>query len=182
MNEDEFSGKKVGADRTDGGPIPKPSGNSMVAKSAAAEEPKVSPAAQELADAVLRKNDRMIREDTFQKLMNDPEATLGPEPTVRGAILDRAKELTNGAREADYGGMADNMACLAALLDAYIMGRFRGAQSILGEVVLNGVDAACIMALTKIARIAGGDQSHRDSYVDGAAYLAMAGECAEQKE
>ena len=84
--------------------------------------------------------------------------------TERERILAEAAALICGDRQAQYGTPQDNFARIAA-----------GWSVILGQEVDPDQVALC-MAWLKIARLVNGP--HRDSYVDGAAYLALAGELA----
>lgn len=81
---------------------------------------------------------------------------------LRAAILREAENLINGDRAKHYGPPEENFARIA-----------RGWEVILGAQITPEQVALC-MAWLKIARLCGGP--HRDSYVDGAAYMALAGE------
>lgn len=81
---------------------------------------------------------------------------------VRAAILREAEELINGSRAQTYGPPRQNFARIA-----------KGWEVIL-EADVTPEQVALCMAWLKIARLAEGP--HRDSYVDGAGYLALAGE------
>ena len=83
----------------------------------------------------------------------------------RDEILDTAKTLINGDREAHYGTPQDNFARIA-----------KGWEVVLKCDVTPEQVALC-MAWLKIARLANGP--HDDSYIDGAAYMALAGELAQ---
>lgn len=91
-------------------------------------------------------------------------------PRIR--ILETAAELTGGDRAADYGSPVQNMLETGVLWAGYL--RTRGIN-----VALNGItgeDVANMMALVKMARSAA---THKeDNYIDGAAYIAIAGECS----
>lgn len=80
----------------------------------------------------------------------------------RSEILAKAEELINGDREQHYGKPQDNFTRIAA-----------GWSVILAKPVTPEQVALC-MAWLKIARLANGP--HDDSYIDGAAYMALAGE------
>lgn len=82
----------------------------------------------------------------------------------RSEILRQAESLINGDREAHYGTPQENFARIAA-----------GWSVILQEDVTPDQVALC-MAWLKIARLVNGP--HDDSYIDGAAYMALAGELA----
>lgn len=93
--------------------------------------------------------------------------------TIRGQILDTAKGLTTGDRNKSYGPPIDNLTTYANLIAAYIEGR-----NAAGTEYIDAVDAAIFMVLAKISRIVA-NRGHKDNYVDGAAYMAIAGECDE---
>jgi hypothetical protein len=88
----------------------------------------------------------------------------------REKVLMQAAALTCGERNDSYGGPALNMDCFAALLDVYRSFAARAP----GDRPSPAHDAAITMVLAKVARIAIGARGHRDNYIDGAAYLAIA--------
>ena len=90
------------------------------------------------------------------------------DPRVR--ILQAAIEHTAQARPSVYGKPHPNMSAQMALVDAYL-DHSKGRNGRAHEM-------AIISLLIKIGRIASGSY-HSDNYEDGAAYLAIAGECAE---
>lgn len=95
-------------------------------------------------------------------------AARGKQPQ-RATILREALTLTTQAREAEYGPPRVNFACAAALKTA-----FRAhAKRDISPAEMEAID----MVLTKLGRIATG-AAKRDNYVDGAGYLALAGEIA----
>ena len=83
----------------------------------------------------------------------------------RTEVLDFAIALINGDRERDYGTPAENFGRIAD-----------GWSVILGNEVSAEQVALC-MAWLKIARLVNGP--HEDSYVDAAAYMALAAELSE---
>lgn len=83
----------------------------------------------------------------------------------REQILDEAIRLTVGDREKSYGTPQKNHERIAAMWSV-----------ILGDEVTPTQVALCMAAL-KIARLIE-TPDHLDSYVDGAAYLGIAGELA----
>lgn len=83
----------------------------------------------------------------------------------RKQILDEATRLTVGDREKSYGTPQKNHERIAAMWSV-----------ILGHEVQPHEVALC-MASLKIARLIE-TPDHLDSYVDGAAYLGIAGELA----
>lgn len=84
---------------------------------------------------------------------------------TRAEILDEAKRLTMGDRRKDYGDPVATHAEIGALWSA-----------VLGMPV-SGRQVALCMAGLKMIR-ARHDPGCADHYFDGAAYLAIAGECA----
>lgn len=88
------------------------------------------------------------------------------EPTMRTQVLRQAETLINGERQAHYGPPQENFAAIAAMWRAYTGFPFTAA------------DACNMMALLKIARLRNG--AHYDSSVDGAGYLALGAELAEE--
>lgn len=88
----------------------------------------------------------------------------------RVAILNDAAKLTNGDRDKEYGPPARNMACA---------GEFKAVfRKYLARPISAAEQEAIDMVLTKVSRLACG-KPKRDTYVDGASYMAIAGECAE---
>lgn len=88
--------------------------------------------------------------------------------TLRGEILDRARHLTEGERCALYGEPKENFRYAAEIFNALAPQR-RGP--------LTPADAALVMLASKLARFVGwsGDpRAHEDTFVDAAAYLAIA--------
>lgn len=100
--------------------------------------------------------------------MNNDNHNTRPIPE-RVKILHDGAQLTNGDRDAEYGPPAINMAASAALKKAF---RDHSTRAITGAE-LEAID----MCLTKLGRIATGTPK-RDTYVDAATYLAIAGEIA----
>ena len=80
----------------------------------------------------------------------------------RSRILTEADALVNGDRQADYGTPQENFARIAKIWSV-----------ILGHPVRPDQVALCMAGL-KLARLANGP--HRDSFVDGCGYLALAAE------
>ena len=81
-------------------------------------------------------------------------------------ILDQAKELVGGDRQEDYGDKLTNHENIAALWSIFLRKN------------LTPHDVAMCMALVKVARLM---HAHKpDSYVDLAAYAAIAGEIDER--
>ena len=88
---------------------------------------------------------------------------------TRDDILKTASDLVNGERAKDYGPARKNHEDIAT-----------GWSVILG-VPVNAHQVARCMAWLKIARLSKTD-THIDSYVDAAAYIALAGEIATEPE
>jgi hypothetical protein len=83
--------------------------------------------------------------------------------TKRKAILQQAIELTHGDRNKNYGTPLVNHQRIAAIWSV-----------ILGVEVTPSQVALCMVGV-KIARLVE-TPDHLDSFIDGAAYLAIAGE------
>jgi hypothetical protein len=93
---------------------------------------------------------------------------------VRVEMLAEAMSLTWGERDREYGDPLINGAAageLKALLRKHTTRELHPAEQEFLE-----------MALTKIARIITGTKVRADSYIDAAAYMAMAGEVAERSK
>ncbi|WP_441235679.1 DUF6378 domain-containing protein [Bradyrhizobium sp. 930_D9_N1_4] len=84
-------------------------------------------------------------------------------------IAKKAADLVSGDRAQAHGDMADNFGRCADLWSAYLGKRL--------DVELTAVDVGNMMALLKIARTQTGEVN-ADDFVDGAGYLACAGEIA----
>lgn len=83
----------------------------------------------------------------------------------RNDILAEAARLTNGERDAIYGDPYTNHKRIAALF------------SVVLEHEVTPSQAALLMAMVKVARLIQ-TPDHADSFIDGAAYFAIAGEIA----
>jgi len=83
----------------------------------------------------------------------------------RGEILDEAKRLTHGDRDKNYGTPYINHLRIAKM------------WSVVLEKEITPAQVALCMATVKIARLVE-TPNHLDSFVDGAAYLAISGELA----
>ena len=91
---------------------------------------------------------------------------------TRTKILTEANDLVTGQRSIDYGSAHANFGCVSAMWTAY-----------LGHPV-SASDTCHMLALLKIARLRGGNLrngKHRDSSCDGAGYLALGAEVAEDE-
>ena len=92
---------------------------------------------------------------------------------TREEILEAAKKIVCGDREAGYGKPEDNFGLIAEFWGAYL--RASGVKTDDWEL-LDAVDVAAMMALLKIARIATG-KNKADNWIDLAGYAACGGEC-----
>ena len=79
-------------------------------------------------------------------------------------ILNEAKNLVDGDRHKDYGDKTENHKNISKLWSAYL------------GVPITAHDVAICMTLLKIARAKFGNPTP-DTYIDGSAYMAIAGEC-----
>ena len=102
----------------------------------------------------------------------------------REQILKAAISHTVGDRDKQYGSPVLNLGNTAALITAFLegktIGRIIGPVTTHSQYALTGEDAAMILVLVKMARTMTG-LPKRDTYEDAAAYLAIAGECAEEE-
>lgn len=98
-------------------------------------------------------------------------------PETRREILQAAERCVCGGREMDHGTPEQSFYAIARQWEAYLV-----SKGLLKEgVTLHAWDAATMLALFKIARIAVGNFV-ADSYVDGCGYLACAGELAANEQ
>ena len=91
----------------------------------------------------------------------------------RVQFLNTAISLTAGDRDKEYGRPWDNLTACAQLFEAYLNTKF-GCEA---ELKLTAEDVAWLNVLQKMARTFFGNVKH-DTYIDAAAYAAIAGECA----
>lgn len=91
--------------------------------------------------------------------------------TTASGIASRAAELVGGDRDRQHGQKSDNFMRIATMWSAYLS--IRKDQS----APLSAVDVGHMMAAMKLARTQSG-ALNIDDYVDGAGYLACAGEIA----
>ena len=94
---------------------------------------------------------------------------------TRAEVLHRAEQCVCGEREQDYGTPENNFDTIAEFWITYLN---RACVDEDGCVYIDATDVAMMMALLKIARIAGGSGT-RDSFIDLAGYAACGGECAD---
>ena len=101
-----------------------------------------------------------------------------PMPKVqkltRRDILDRAAACVCGEREEDYGSPEDSFGLIAELWTSYLKRKCVGGGA---DVCVDAADVAMLMALLKVARVAGG-RGTADCFVDLAGYAACGGEVA----
>lgn len=90
---------------------------------------------------------------------------------LRKELLEKAIEITEGARQQHYGSPEDNFERIAAYWQTYL----RQTQHPMIEI--NPHDVAIMMILMKTARLAA-DCLHDDSWIDIAGYAACGSECA----
>lgn len=88
--------------------------------------------------------------------------------TIRGKMLDEAKRLTEGERQESYRDPVDNFSQIAQIWSGLLEQRITAHQ------------AAVMMAALKAVRL-WHNPKHVDSAVDGAAYMAIAGECGQEQ-
>ena len=88
----------------------------------------------------------------------------------RVSVLAEAIKITGIHREAQYGDVVRNMENAAILFSAWIKAKYRIT------VPLDGEDIAKMMTMVKDVRTMQG-RTHKDNYVDAAAYEAIAYEC-----
>lgn len=102
------------------------------------------------------------------------------EAPRRVQMLETASKLTSGDRDKEYGKPYYNLSAAALLYTAYIIGKFRGHIIDEKNFELTAEDVAWLNVQTKISRTFSGNVKP-DTYVDAAAYAAIAGECAEEE-
>lgn len=87
----------------------------------------------------------------------------------RAEILSTAAEYVTKDRAATHGAAEDSFNAIAGVWGWWLATRTSGP--------LTAYDVACMMALFKLARMAG-NPTHIDSAIDLAGYAALAGEIA----
>lgn len=92
------------------------------------------------------------------------------------SLLEEAAKLVSEDRQASYGDPLKNHQGIANLWNAYLANE--ALKHGRGEfMTLHPEDVAILMTLLKISRIQNGNHKD-DNYIDGAAYLAIAGDIA----
>lgn len=99
------------------------------------------------------------------------------EEHLRVMYLKEAARLTSDDRNKQYGEPWDNLTSTAELITAYLVNKYSGKTLDTQQFRLTGEDIAHFMVLTKMARTFHGAPK-ADTYIDGACYFAIAGECA----
>lgn len=89
-------------------------------------------------------------------------------------MLETAMGLTGGDRDVEYGDPMVNLRHNAELWSTYLVQKYS-----LDHLTITEEDVAHMMVLLKVARTFSGNVK-RDTYVDAAAYAAIAGEMAER--
>ena len=92
--------------------------------------------------------------------------------THRKELLEKAIEVTCNSRQAEYGTPAENLDNTAQLWNAYFAAK-QGVE--LDPTLFSAEDVAWLNTLQKISRATTG-QAGDDTYLDAAAYAAIAGE------
>lgn len=95
--------------------------------------------------------------------------------TLRSDVLHEGAKLTSDDRDAIYGDPKINLACAGAVKQVLRRYHEMARGRPIGPGEWEGID----LAVTKLSRIVTGSTVHKDSYVDGATYLAIAYECAQ---
>jgi hypothetical protein len=102
---------------------------------------------------------------------------------MRKELLETAIKLTCGDRQEQYGDPLDNLLNTATLFQAYLEAKM-GSRSLgygPNQYALSAEDVAWLNVLQKIARTMTGVPKP-DTYIDAAAYAAIAGECHEEEK
>lgn len=89
---------------------------------------------------------------------------------IRKELLEKAIEITEGARQQHYGSPEDNFKNIAEYWTTYLR------QTQHPEIVLASHDVAIMMTLMKVARLVN-DPHHDDSWLDIAGYAACGSQC-----
>ena len=92
---------------------------------------------------------------------------------LRKELLEKAAEITEGARQKHYGTPEDNFKNIAEFWQLYLSQRFENAD----ESEISPTDVAIMMLLMKVARLVH-DPHHDDSWLDIAGYAACGSQCA----
>ena len=93
-------------------------------------------------------------------------------------LLKQAIALTGGVRNKEYGTPEDNLSNIAILWDAYFEAKYGALTVGQNRPMITAEDVAWLNVLQKMARTFIGSPKP-DTYIDAAAYSAIAGECAD---
>ncbi len=88
------------------------------------------------------------------------------------SILTAAAAIVDNDREKTYGHPSKNLEAIAELWTTWL--KARGALA--DNAMLTFDDAACMMVLLKLARLAN-DPEHRDSQIDACGYMRLLERC-----
>lgn len=101
---------------------------------------------------------------------------------LRAQFLQKAIDMTLGARQDSYGSFYANMDATAGLFTAYCKAKY--GECMVGEdaFTFTAQDVAFFLSLLKMARTFQSARPHEDNYIDGACYFAMAGEAATEDD
>jgi len=98
---------------------------------------------------------------------------------TRTEILKHAAKIAGEDRQQEYGDPWMNLTNTATLWEAYIMAKFDGRIIDPLQFKLTAEDVAWLNVLQKMSRTFVG-KPKMDTYVDAAAYAAIAGEVAQE--
>lgn len=101
------------------------------------------------------------------------EASITAGVTPRRALLLQAADTIDGDRNDTYGGPESSFKTIAGLWNEYL-------RTATGVSRIEPHDVAAMLALLKIARIAGSGGTHKDSWLDLAGYAACGWETVAQ--
>lgn len=115
-----------------------------------------------------------------EDVLIQPALSTKPELTKseRERILEEAKKCVCGGRDQQYGSPENSLKAIASMWAGYL--EAKGCVFPNGEE-LSAKDAAAMMVLFKMARVATG-QTKADNWIDAAGYAACGGEIESSKE
>ncbi len=129
-----------------------------------------------MEDAACAAFDDLMNSAEIKALLNASELDDLKAPAyghdAPGFLLEAADTIGNRASERDQDDGERSMARAVSMFNAW-----RGHES---TYPLSETEGWIFMVFLKLARAAGGTYK-RDDFVDGAAYMALAGECAERE-
>lgn len=102
----------------------------------------------------------------------DTNENMNHEGMNRRDILEKAIFVTSGQRVQDYGNPETSFSVIAQMWEPFLREKCLTPD---GNIKLKGEDAAALMALFKLARVATGHDK-ADNYIDCCGYAACAGE------